>query len=65
MNRETFTLVVGYGTFFLWFGLNVLSVVIDGLVVPGPVNVTAMAVVGSLFGASMIQRGDKNDRRSE
>jgi hypothetical protein len=63
MNQETFTLVVGYGTFFLWLVLNGLSVAIADLEVPGPVNLGAMAVIGYLFGTSMIQRGSRNGDR--
>jgi hypothetical protein len=61
MNRETFTLVVGYGTFSLWFALNLLSVIFKDLEVNHYVNVAFMAVVGASFGGSVIQRGGQRD----
>jgi Na+/H+-translocating membrane pyrophosphatase len=63
MNRETFTLVVGYSVTGLWLIMNVLSALIKDLEINPTLNVAAMAVVGSAFGASLIQRGGDDGRR--
>lgn len=60
VNRETFTLVIGYGTFAMWLVANALSFFIKDVTVNHYLNVAAMAIVGSSFGVSLIQRGDKN-----